>query len=81
MDLMNGLKAKYGDRFWLAHLDVTGTPALVRVVDEASAGLGKTGVVVNNAGCGLFGAAGNEVVSAGPRNANFRKPVGVTRFA
>jgi NAD(P)-dependent dehydrogenase (short-subunit alcohol dehydrogenase family) len=36
---------------------VTDTPAIHQVVDEAFADLGKIGVVVNNAGYGLFGAA------------------------
>jgi hypothetical protein len=31
MDSMNGLKGTYyGDRLWLAHLDVNDTPALKR---------------------------------------------------
>jgi NADP-dependent 3-hydroxy acid dehydrogenase YdfG len=57
---MNGisdLKAKNGDRLWLAHLDMTDTPGIRRVVDKAFADLGKIGVVVSNAGYGLFGAA------------------------
>lgn len=57
LDSMNGLKARYGNRLWLAHLDVTDTPAIRRVVDKAFADLGKIDLVVNNAGYGLFGAA------------------------
>ena len=54
---MNDLKAQYGDRLWLAHLDVTDTPEIHQVVNKAFADLGKIDVVVNNAGYGLFGAA------------------------
>jgi NAD(P)-dependent dehydrogenase (short-subunit alcohol dehydrogenase family) len=57
MDAMNDLKARYGDLLWLAHLDVTDTPAIHQVVNKAFADLGKIDVVVNNAGYGLFGAA------------------------
>ena len=57
MDAMNGLKAKYGDLLWLAHLDVTDTPAIKQVVNKAFEEFGKIDVVVNNAGYGLFGAA------------------------
>jgi hypothetical protein len=51
------LKAEYGDRLWLAHLDVTDTSAIKAAVEKAFANLGRIDVVVNNAGCGLFGAA------------------------
>jgi NAD(P)-dependent dehydrogenase (short-subunit alcohol dehydrogenase family) len=57
MDAMSDLKARYGDRLWLAHLDMTDTPAIRRVVDKAFADLGKIDIVVSNAGYGLFGAA------------------------
>jgi NAD(P)-dependent dehydrogenase (short-subunit alcohol dehydrogenase family) len=57
LDSMNDLKAKYRDLLWLAHLDVTDTAAIHRVVNKAFADLGKIDVVVNNAGYGLFGAA------------------------
>jgi NAD(P)-dependent dehydrogenase (short-subunit alcohol dehydrogenase family) len=42
---------------WLANLDMTDTPAVRHVVDEAFNQLGKIDVVVSNAGCGLIGAA------------------------
>jgi NAD(P)-dependent dehydrogenase (short-subunit alcohol dehydrogenase family) len=51
------LKAQYGERLWLATLDVTDTPAVRRIVDRAFSDLGRVDVVVNNAGYGLFGAA------------------------
>jgi len=57
MDVMSDLKSKYGDLLWLAHLDVTDSLAIHRVVNQAFAELGKIDVVVNNAGYGLFGAA------------------------
>src|SRR5262249_31062222 len=57
MDAMNDLKARYGDLLWLAHLDLTDTPAIREVVNKAFADLGKIDVVVNNAGYGPFGAA------------------------
>jgi NAD(P)-dependent dehydrogenase (short-subunit alcohol dehydrogenase family) len=57
LDAMNDLKARYGDLLWLAHLDLTDTPAIREVVNQAFADLGKIDVVVNNAGYGLFGAA------------------------
>ena len=57
---LDDLKAQYGDRFWLASLDVTDTAAIHRVVDQAFADLGRIDVIVNNAGYGLFGAAEGE---------------------
>lgn len=60
LSALDDLKARHGDRLWLASLDVTDTPAVHRVVGEAFAALGRLDVVVNNAGYGLFGA-GEEV--------------------
>ncbi len=57
MNAMTDLKAEYRELLWLAHLDVTDTPAVREVVDRAFAELGTIEVIVNNAGYGLFGAA------------------------
>ena len=57
LDAMNDLKAKYGDRLWLATLDMTDLPAVRSAVNKAFAELGTIDVIVSNAGYGLFGAA------------------------
>jgi len=57
LDAMNDLKAKYGERLWLANLDMTDLPAVRSVVNKAFAELGTIDVIVSNAGYGLFGAA------------------------
>ncbi|CDG85334.1 SDR family oxidoreductase [Janthinobacterium agaricidamnosum] len=54
---MDDLKALYGDRLWLASLDLTDLPAIRPLVDRAFSELGKIDVVVSNAGYGLFGVA------------------------
>lgn len=54
---LDDLRATFGDRLWVATLDVTDTTAVRRVVDRAFAEAGRIDVVVNNAGYGLFGAA------------------------
>jgi len=60
VNALDDLKARSGDRLWVASLDVTDTAAVRRVVDRAFTDLGRIDVVVNNAGYGLFGA-GEEV--------------------
>jgi len=57
MNSVDDLKEKYGDLLWIAHLDVTDTPAIYTVVDQAFNQLGHIDVVVSNAGYGLMGAA------------------------
>lgn len=54
---LDDLRAHYGDRLWVAALDVADTAAVRRVVDSAFAGLGRVDVIVNNAAYALFGAA------------------------
>jgi NAD(P)-dependent dehydrogenase (short-subunit alcohol dehydrogenase family) len=57
LNSMDDLKATYGERLWLAHLDVSDTTEIRQVVDNAFSDLGTVDVVVNNAGYGMFGAA------------------------
>lgn len=57
VSVLDELKAQYGDRLWVAALDLTDPAATRRVVDAAFAELGRLDVVVSNAGYGLFGAA------------------------
>ena len=54
---LEDLKTRYGDRLWVAVLDVTDIQGVRRLVDQAFANLGRIDVIVNNAGYGLFGAA------------------------
>lgn len=54
---VDDLRAEYGERFWLGHLDVTDLARVRDVVDAAFDELGRVDVVVINAGYGLFGAA------------------------
>ncbi len=57
MELLDGLKAKYGERFFLSFLDLTDGAGIRKAVDGAFAYFGRVHVVVSNAGYGLFGAA------------------------
>ena len=54
---LDDLKARHGDRLWVASLDVTDTGAVRDVIDRAWGRLGRIEVVVNNAAYALFGAA------------------------
>lgn len=57
VNALDDLKAQYGNRLWVARLDVTDTQAVRQVVDQAFAELGPINVIVNNAAYALFGAA------------------------
>jgi len=56
-EALHDLKAEYGERLWLAALDVTDADAVRAVVDRAFAELGRIDVIVSNAGYAVFGAA------------------------
>lgn len=56
-DAVADLQARYGDRLWVAPLEMTDLAAVRRTVDAAFGALGRIDVVVSNAGYGLFGAA------------------------
>ena len=53
---LTDLQVQYGDRLWVASLDVT-DPSQVRAVVDRAFGEFRIDVVVSNAGYGLFGAA------------------------
>jgi NAD(P)-dependent dehydrogenase (short-subunit alcohol dehydrogenase family) len=53
-EALDDLREAYGERLWVARLDVTDTAEVHRVVDAAFAALGRIDVVVNNAGYGVF---------------------------
>ena len=57
VNALDDLKERYGERIWVASLDVTDTRAVRSVVERAFDQMGRVDVVVNNAGYGLFGAA------------------------
>ncbi len=54
---LDDLREQWGDRLWVAPLDVTDTTGLREVVGRAFGELGRIDVVVNNAAYALFGAA------------------------
>jgi NAD(P)-dependent dehydrogenase (short-subunit alcohol dehydrogenase family) len=56
-DALQDLAAKYGDRLWVAILDVTDNAAVRNVIDRAFTELQRIDIVVSNAGYALFGAA------------------------
>ncbi|CAM4061778.1 NADP-dependent 3-hydroxy acid dehydrogenase YdfG [Pedobacter westerhofensis] len=56
-EAISDLKDKYGDRLWIARLDVTDTQQIKAVVKQAFEELKQIDVVVNNAGYALFCAA------------------------
>ncbi|MGV9294751.1 SDR family oxidoreductase [Amycolatopsis sp. NPDC003676] len=54
---LDDLAKRYGDRLWVRALDVTDTPRVRAVVEEAFAAHGRIDVVVSNAGYGVFATA------------------------
>jgi NAD(P)-dependent dehydrogenase (short-subunit alcohol dehydrogenase family) len=57
VEALDDLKARHGDRLWVASLDVTDVDAVRNVTARAFDALGRIDTVVSNAGYGLFGAA------------------------
>ena len=55
--VLDGLRERHPAALSVLSLDVTDTPAVRRVMDQAFAEVGRIDVVVSNAGYGLFGAA------------------------
>ncbi|PWC12395.1 short chain dehydrogenase [Brenneria roseae subsp. americana] len=57
LDTLDDLVATYGDRLWVARLDMTDADAVRTVTDRAFAALGRIDVIVSNAGYGILGPA------------------------
>ena len=55
--VLDDLRARHGDRLWVAELDLVDSDAVRRTVDRTFSELGPVNVVVSNAGYGVFGAA------------------------
>ena len=55
--MLDEMRDRYGERLWVASLDVTDTQAVRQVIDRAFGELGCIDVLVNNAAYALFGAA------------------------
>ena len=55
--VLDGLRERHPAALSVLSLDVTDTPAVRRVVDQAFGEAGRIDIVVSNAGYGLFGAA------------------------
>ncbi|MHC1481283.1 SDR family oxidoreductase [Frateuria aurantia] len=80
---VDDLKAQHGDLLQTAELDLTDTPAIHRIVNDAFTALGRIDVIVNNAGYGLFGPAEgltNEQIRH-QIDTNLVGPIQVTRAA
>jgi NAD(P)-dependent dehydrogenase (short-subunit alcohol dehydrogenase family) len=57
VNALDDLKERYGERLYVAPLDVTDTATVRQVVDSAFDACGHIDVIVSNAAYGLFGAA------------------------
>jgi len=66
-DALKDLQEQYGDRLWVASLDVSNMDDVRHTVDRAFDAMGRIDFVVSNAGYGLFGA-GEEVSDAQVRH-------------